>query len=488
MTAKDGAGAAGTAPRIRRAVLLMIVARWGAAISGLIALAVLARILPQEAFGLYAGLLALVLFLEVLADFGISARLVQRASLTQAERSAGEGLSLALGLASATGLALGAWLLPEGLLPSEGPQVLALLAPAALLGAVSRPLEAVLSRDLSFGVIASLGMARAATEALVAILLALAGAGAAALAGGLLAHRLVQTVVLLAAARRAPWRPRLRGTGAFWRYGGPFTVMGALPKGGDVLVLQSVGALLGLGALGLLDRARQVTNLLDKTVLEGIMPVVLPALSRSLDAGATPRSAYAVKVEILTALLWPAFALIALLADPLVLVLLGPDWQGAVGPIRVLALGGLTAPVTKMGMKVFVALDMVPAYARIQAAQQVARVAFVALGAAHSLEAACLGIVAASILKAVLIERALAQRIGTRWRHFGGTARDGMVLCIASLAGPAALIAWTPLSGAALLAASLPLAGAGWLAACLLLRHRLLREMLAVLPLRRPAA
>ena len=466
---------------IRRAVAQMAASRWAATVASLAALMALSRLLPPDAFGLYAGLLAICLLADVIADFGVSARLVQRAEPSADERAAGEGLALALGLACGAALAVGAALAPASVLTEEGQRTLWLLAACVPVLSVGGPLEATLSRDLDFRVVSMLGVGRAVAEAGVAIGLAVMGAGAPALAGGLLAGRAAQAGVLLVIrARGGGYRPRLRGAGAFARFGRPYVLMEATPRVGDAATLQVIGGALGLGALGVFDRAKRVTGLLDQTLLAGVMPVVLPALSRSLDAGHAPGTVYLRKVSVLAALLWPAFALIALMAEPIIAVLLGAQWADAVWPVRILCLAGLALPVGKMSMKMFVAMDDVPAYARIQMIHQALRVAMVGLGALHSLEAACLGGAASSFVKAALIERRLSGVIGVDVRDLARTAGPAAWLAAGALAGPAVLLAlWGGAPPLALCSVAALLAGAGWLGAAALTRHPLFADLLA---------
>ena len=476
-------GGEGVAPRLRRAAAQMILSRWLALVIGVAALAVLSRLLTPQAFGLYAGLLALAALAEVVCDFGVAARLVRLDTLSRAERAAGEGLALLLsGLVA--GAALAAALLLGGRIGAEARGVLLLLAPCVLLVGVIAPSEAALSRALRFGLIARLGVLRMAVEAGTAIALAAAGLGPVALAGGLLAHRTVQAGLLLLARHREgePYAPSLRGAGAFLRFGRDYVVMESLPKGGDAAVKGAMAGLLGLAGLGLFDRAKQVVGLLDETLLKGIAPIVLPGLARALQAGEAPRAVYRAKTDMLIALLWPTFAVVALLAEPLVLTLLGAQWTEAVPAVRTLAAAGLALPIGKMSANLFVALDAVPAYTRIRIVHQLVRVGLVALGATQGLVWACAGGAASSFVRAGLVEAALHRRIGHRSTDLARPARDGALLTLGALAGPAALLwAWPEAPAAVLAVGGAAAAGLGWLAVAIGLRHRLATEALTLL-------
>ena len=487
--ARGGAGA--VAPRLRRAFLQMALSRWAALAIGIGSLLVLSRLLTPREFGLFAGLLAASALAEVLCDFGVAARIARADTLTRAERSGGEGLALALSIVGGALFALFA-LAAGTLVGPEGQRVLLLLAPSIALMGVVGPCEAALGRTLRFGLIARLGVVRAAAEAGVAVALAALGAGAPALAAGLLAARALQAAVLIVARARAddPYAPRLAGLAPFARFGRAYVPLEGLLRGGEAAVQGVIAAMLGGAALGLFDRARRVVGLLDETLLRGLTPLVLPGLSRALQAGEPVGRVILVKSEILIGLLWPAFALVTLLAEPLVLTVLGSQWEAAVPAVRALAVAGIALPVGKMATELFVALDAIPAYIRIRAVHQAARVALVAAGAAHSLTLACAGAAASTFLRAGMIELWLHRHTAHRFAALTRPARDGALLAVATISGPAALLALAPGAAVPLQALlGLALGGVGWLVAALALDHRLAREGRALLAdLRRPAA
>lgn len=468
---------------IRRAVVQMAVARQATLVVTAANMVVLSRLLTPADFGLYMTMAAILALVEVLTDFGISSRLVRLSDLPRRELGTALGLALLLAGAGAALFAAAAACLPGSLLPAEGRLMLVLFALALPPSALIAVCEAVLQRDLRFQLISTLSVARVVLASGVTIGLAWVGWGAASLAAGLLAERVAAAAALLI-ARRGEWsvRPRLAGWPRFVAFGRSFVGMNAMLKAGDIAVVFLLNQLLGLAALGHFNRAKRITGLLDQTVLGGIAPVVLPALSRSIDAGISAARVYLIKVEHLAGLCWPAFAFIALMADQLVAVLLGAQWHEAVPAVRFLALAGAVLPISKMSMKVFIAFDAAPDYMRIQAIHQVCRILLVAAGACLSLEAACLGAAMSSFVKAGMVSRDLKLRIGYSSRALAEVAlRAGTVTAFA-LAGPLALrLGWSHLPDLPMLVLSGLLATLGWVLGAAVARHLLLYEILRAL-------
>lgn len=450
-------------------------------------MAVLARLLAPEDFGLFAAALAIFAVAEVIADFGLHSYLIRARTIERIDIRAAAGLALMLSAAICALLVAALILLPEPIWPPGMQPILAVLVLALLIQPLIMPMDAALGRELRFGLLSIVGVIRLAVETAVTIGLAFAGFGPLALAYGFLAERVTGAAVLFIAMRRyGRFLPSVQGWRQFFGFGLRFVAISSLPKISEAIVVLLFSRLLGLGQLGTYNRAKTIVGLLDRSLLDGIAPVVLPALSRSLDGGVAPSRLYLVKTDYLVALCWPVFAAIALLAEPLVAVLLGPQWEHAVPVVRILALSGLMMPFTSMSMKLFVALDAAPAYLWIQSAHQFAKVLLAGAGAFISLEGACVGIVAALLIKALLVSRSLKAIVKYRSPDLVRIAGRGAGMTAATLLGPVLLPTLVAdLSGLALLASGIALSGLGWLAGAALTRHPLLFEILTMLGARR---
>lgn len=475
---------------IRHAFTQMTAARLVVLVVSTATFMAVSRLLPPETFGVFLAIVVVTELVTAIADFGIGDSIARRSTLTEHELGAAIGLALALALPAGMAIALAAALLPDRVLSGEARAAVLLLALTLPVLAIANPLEAALQREIRFGLVSVLGIARVVAEAIVTVSLALAGFGVLALAAGRLAQHALPALILVAARlREGGLRPRRSGWRDFLVFGSAYSGIALIQKGGNAAASWSVNLLLGVATLGLLNRARRVVELLDRSVLDGVVPVILPAVSRSLDAGADPARVTLLKIDYLAGLCWPVFGGIVLMADPLVQVVLGPRWDDVVPAVQVLALAGFLQPVTKMSQKMFVALDILPDYMRIVAVQQGARVVLMGAGALVSFEAACLGAVLATALKAAMISRRLKRRTGYRGRALLAVLRRAAALTALTLAAPALLVVvgpdWPALPH---LLAGIALAAAGWFGGMAILRHPLLAEVLQALGADRAAA
>ena len=458
---------------VRAAVLQMGASRGVALAASAAGLLALARLLPPSVFGAFAVIAASVAVLEEACAFGLRHYLVREPRVARADFAQAAGLCAALCCGSA--LIVGAGLLAATpLLSAEHRDgaLLALLALAAL--PLTVPIETALRREMRFGAVASAAALRAALEAGVAIALAASGAGLLSLVLGLVAGRVGGAMLLLAAGRTLAVRPARGGWRRFTGFGRQVTIATLLPPLVGALTNVAVASALGAATLGLFDRAMRVAGLFDQVVMEGLKPIALPVITRALSEGTPEARLYALKVEILAGLSWPVFAGIAVFAEPLVLVLLGEQWTGAVGALRILALSGLLLPFLRMAMKFFIAIGEEAAYLRVQTVSQAAQLVLVLLGALVSLEAVCVAVLLGRLVKAVLLARAL----GLPKRPLAVPVLRSAITAIAAVGGGLLAVAALPTVSpvplpVAELAAAITGCGLGAVAALLLTRHAL---------------
>lgn len=316
---------------------------------------VVVRLLTPEDYGIVAmggvvfGLAALI------GDGGIGGAILNRREDREEHLGQLTSISVVLGLAATIITLALAW-------PVAGyfrdPRLVVVIAVASVayvvLGFRSVPL-AVLQRDLAFKTLARNDFLMVATGAVTAIGLALAGFAYWAL---ILAPIAGATVATIAAWQARPQRlrmpnfPELRETLAFGLHLMVSRIATYIGGQTDSLI---VGRVLGKPALGNLRVAGDVAGIpIDRVagLLLQVSGPVLAAANRDRDALAR----YLFRITELVALVaWPATIGLALVADQLVVVVLGVQWEQAIGPLVVLAISGTVRSVTPLLSGVVVA-------------------------------------------------------------------------------------------------------------------------------------
>ena len=489
-----GAAAAAAGPGgapVPVAMAQMFGARIASTVLATLGVAVLGRLLTPSEFGVFGVGLAALGVARALSEFGLGHFLVRRSELSDEEVRSAAGLAIALSsaifvAAVVTVVVLGSTGVVD--LPGGTVGVTVFLGASLVADAVAMPYQALRQRDVRFRLLAAIAVAQAGVDAAVAIGLALTGVGPAALAAGLFASRLVSAVLLLG------WSPagaRVRPSGSGWRrfrrFGGGFAIARLLPRVGELAVVSTISRGLGVGPVGLYNRAGTVYSIPDRTIFEAINPVIFPALAKALRSSVTAARAYLDKLDYLSVVCWPAFASIAVLAEPLVGVMLGSQWDGAVAPVRILSVAGLFAPFTKMSMKLFVAMNRIDVHLRVQTAYVVATVVGAVIGGFVSLEAVCAALVVAQVVQTVGVwtgvSRAGSERLAVPWSSI---ARS-LLLTGVALVGPVGVVVWGGLPDLAALIVATGVGAVCWLAVMRWIDHPLLADALAAVG-RRPVA
>ncbi len=301
-------------------------------IGQMVALVVLAHLLPPSAFGLLAMVASIGAILDLVKEFGLSAATIQRQDITHAQVSslfwinAGVGASLGLGLFAAAPLLARFYGQPELT------EVARWLAIAFVASGFTVQHWALLRRQMRFAAIA--GMETVADLASFAVAIALAAAGKGYWA--LVVQRLVSPLFLLAASwlicRWRPARPALTaGVRSLLGFGASVTGSGlaiAFSRSIDQIL---IGWLWGPAVLGLYERTTRLLIMPVNTINAPVYAAAMPALSRLNDDPARYRSMFGQVMQKLALLTMPVFALSAVTADWIVKILLGPSWIPSCG-------------------------------------------------------------------------------------------------------------------------------------------------------------
>ena len=102
-----------------------------------------------------------------------------------------------------------------------------------------------------------------------------------------------------------------------------------------------LGHLLPHSAVGLYNRATTVSDMPDRIVLTSVFSVAFPALVVEVREGRSLKEAYLRALGYITVFYWPALILLALLAHPVISLLLGMQWLSVIPLLQVMAIAGL---------------------------------------------------------------------------------------------------------------------------------------------------
>lgn len=319
---------------------------WGAAGSALrMALqvasqVVLARVLGPAEYGVFATCQIVIALSVFLADVGLAYGLIQKADVTDADVRFVVAWQWILGLVVAGGIVLGRDAIAGWFAEPRAAPVLALLAGVCLVNALAAPSLNLLKRDLDFK---RVQMASVVSYFVgffvVAIPLALAGAGVWALAAGWGVQSVLMLALLYAAVRH-PLRPLLWYSEAAvqWRYAASVLGTNVVNWLGTNVDRVVVARAFGAHDVGLYNTSFNLVYAPGAAVAGVLQPALFSAAARTASRPDALAAAYRQATALALLLVGVPFGIVAVLAEPVVAVVLGPRWTGAVELVVPLAL------------------------------------------------------------------------------------------------------------------------------------------------------
>lgn len=318
----------------------------------------LARFLRPADYGLVGMVGVFIAFLTAMQDLGIGRAVIyfeeaETAWSTCCTISAASGLLLSLIMFASAPLIASFYAAPD-LIP-----IVHWLSLTLFLGGLRSPSQSLITKQLLFQKITVIEGLCALGSAAVAVYLAWRGFGAWSIVFNLLFSSILKTVIVLHVAPPAfTMYPDLALTRRFLRWGMPLTgstLCWSFYDNADEMI---VGKLVNSEQLGFYSVAFRLATLVNERIGALISRVSFPAFAAMQnDPGEIIR--HWLSVTRKSALIsFPLLAVLALEAEDLVSIILGPKWLPVVPPLRLLCVVGAVRVLTP------VVLNLLPALGR----------------------------------------------------------------------------------------------------------------------------
>lgn len=305
---------------------------------------VLARLLAPADFGLMAVVTAILAFLQIFADVGVSNAIIHYQEIDEIQLSSlywlNVGASAALAVIVAALSPLAAWFYGQ----DELRPLLTLAGASLLVVAAGQQLRVVAQKRLAFAALAAVDLPAYAAGFAVAVVAALRGAGVYSLIFGSLTTAAVGTVLLWVFVSRG-WRPKrvlqIRGIVDFLKFGA-YTVgnniIGTIISQVDIIL---GGRILGTASIGMYSVPKSLSMRVSQAVNPIVTLVGMPVMAKAQDDVGLLRNVYLQTMRMVASVNFPIYVAMGLFAPELVRVLLGEKWIDAVPLLQVFAWWGL---------------------------------------------------------------------------------------------------------------------------------------------------
>ena len=466
---------------VRRSLLFSFAERYLTQAVTIATTAVMARLLTPAETGLFMVGYSIILLIEGFRDFGLATYIVQKQELDPGTVRTAFTIMLLLSVGLGGGLLALSGPIADLYAEPELTTLLRIGSIGFFLMPFNMPLFALMRREMAFATIAWINVTAAATNAAVTIVLAAMGFGAASYIWGfVLSNALATGLAFRARSDPGIYRPSLMGWRDVASFGISASLVTLINMTQDMLPRLLLGRFGGMEMVGLFARAVTLCQLPDRLVTGALQPVVLPAMAEAARRGSDLRRAYLAGHRMMSAVQWPVLVVLALLADPAVRLLLGPQWTATVPLVRMIALASMALAPACMTYPLLIATGRYRD-TLVQSLVSLPPTALVVAIASYSGP----HVLAASIFVVAPLQMGIAlwfirRAIGLTWRDLALASRDSLIITAAAACMPAALVLSVPagesidwlrtvLAGVG--------AGAGWLTTLGAVRHPLHREL-----------
>ena len=403
----------------QRAMVFSSIERYYGFAIAFVTTVVISRLLTPAEVGLFSIAMSVAGVAYVLREFGASNFLIRTPNLEARHESCAFGITLILG--TSLGLLLLVLAYPVALFFSHN-EIATLLCILSInffllpFGVVN---FALIQRAMRFDLSAGIGMIAATLSAVVSMGLAWFGFGAYSLAWGAVVLSIATAALtIFFGPGRFLVRPQLRGASELMSFGYKTTTLTMLWEIGKHFPEFVVGRLLGFTAAGLLSRAGGLATNFNDLLQRGLQPITLPYFARIEREGGDSAQPHYRIVTWMTGIGWPVFVILAVAAEPLVLMFYGPQWQGVIRPFQILCVLMAYDFLFSYQYQVVMVKNQLSAEIRLSLWMFPVRLALVGIGASMGINETCLALLLAEVLGTAAGALALYPRIGVSVRNY----------------------------------------------------------------------
>ena len=383
----------------------------------LVFLAVLARLLSSQDFGLMTMAIIALRFVSFFAELGFVQALIQKPALSSLDTTAALLMAAGLGVMLYAVVLVAAPLAADYFRTPELTSVLAAFGWTLLTSTLSGIPIALLRRQGRFKLVAAIETcAFVVGYGMVGVLCALAGWGVWSLIAATLAQQVLTALLGFVRARlQLTWPVPRQAFSHFWQFGSRYSLIGFSEFAFANIESLAIGRVFGKAELGIFNRAIMLSNMPVEQSLNAVNKVMFPALSSW--SGDRQRHGDGFLLLLLGAATVSAAVAcgLAAAAPDVVAILLGPQWSQA---STIVAIVAFAVPPMYMYTVCGMTLDSVAALGpklRLQLGALGVKLVLVLVAAGHGLSAIAAAVVAAEVIRCVcglvLVSRVL--RLGT---------------------------------------------------------------------------
>jgi len=397
----------------RRSLLFSFLDRYASLVVTIVSSMAIARLLTPAEIGVFSVTVVLLSFVHTVRDMGAGQYLVQEKELTTERIRAVWAVQLGLGLVLASLVLLASY--PVALFYDE-PRMRNVMLVVALTYAIN-PFGSLtyawLTREMRFDSISLMRFLSVLSGSLVSTWLAWQNLGPISLAWGALTTTVVNALVAVYFRPKFfPWLPGLSEIKRVFSFGSKVTAGMLVSDMANSAPELFLGKLQSLTAAGLYSRAFGLVMMFYRLFVDAVAVVCMPWFASQSRAQGDFVKPFLKATAYVTVLGWSFCIAVVCLAQPIVRLLYGSQWDQSVDLARLLALAiAMNVPTALCGTALMAA-GAASTIARVTVIASLQAIVFAAVGASQGLLGLGVAMIFSTAVSSAVWLRATAGQIG----------------------------------------------------------------------------
>ena len=344
-----------------------LLGKLGTHASTIIVTIVLARLLEPADFGIIAIVMVIVSLAAIFSDVGLGGALIQRSKLHQIHYSSVFFFNILAGTCLSILTFLAAPWIAEFY---NNPQLLAVVQVTSILFIISA-LHAVqtviLKKELKYDLLTKVNLSASIISGIVGIALALWGAGVWSLVAQLISREIFINIFIWS---KTHWVPKIafsfKALKQLWSYGFNMflaEMLDTIFEKADYLI---IGRLFPAATLGFFHQAKQLNNFVIEYTAGSLMSVLFPVLSKIQNDLVQFKNVIIKSTGVISFITFLLLGGLYLVADELIVLLLGQKWESSVFYFKIILLSGFAYPISALMVNVLSSRGKSKAFLRLE--------------------------------------------------------------------------------------------------------------------------
>lgn len=364
---------------------------------------ILARLLLPEDYGIIALIVVFISISQTFVQSGLGTALIQKKEVTDADYSSVFYLSLGVALAFYCILFIASPIIAAFYNQPTITPVLRVLGLTLFFGAINTIQNAVIARNFQFKKLFVSSLGAVLLSGAIGIAMAYVGYGVWALVGQQLTSNIAICIIMWFTVK---WRPillfslsRLEG---LFSFGWKLLVSGLMDVIYNSLSSLIIGKLYPARMLGYYTTGQQYPNMLISNIDSSIQAVMLPAYSKNQDSRPLVKQILRRALVTSSFLIFPAMVGLAVIAEPLVILLLTEKWLMAVPFLQIFCAVYALWPIHTANLQAINALGRSDIFLKLEIIKKVVGVFVLTVTIPFGIYAMALGMVVTGIISTLI--------------------------------------------------------------------------------------